>query len=81
MKVPQLEREIYWEIIWNKLWGFDTPHSEMRGGAIFLGTHGRFNPKHKVMTAAAQEGSDGKIMLIHCGDGEFQAQKVMKFQS
>lgn len=35
--------------------------------------------KNKVITAAAQEGSDGKIMLIHRGGGEFQAQKVMKF--
>lgn len=55
-------------------------------GAIFLGTQGRFSynlsqKKTKVITAVAQKGSDGKIMLILCGGGEFQAQKVMKCQS
>ena len=40
-----------------------------------------FHKKTKVITAVAQEGSGGKIMLILCGGGEFQVQKVMKCQS
>lgn len=68
-----------------KLCEFDKPHTEMREGAVFLGTQERLSPnlwqKNEVITAAAQEGSDGKIMLIHRGGGEFQPQKVMKFQS
>lgn len=55
-------------------------------GAIFLGTQGRFGYNHsqkktKVITAVVQKGSDGKIMLILGGGGEFQTQKVMKCQS
>lgn len=55
-------------------------------GAIYLGTQGRFSynrsqKKPKVITAVVQKGSDGKIMLILGGGGEFQTQKVMKCQS
>ena len=65
---------------------FDKLHTEMRWGLFSLErkegsvitTHKK---KTKVITAVVQKGSDGKIMLILGGGGEFQTQKVMKCQS
>lgn len=89
MKEPQLEYEMPWESVGKKLGWLDKPHSEMRGRPVFLGTkegsvltsNQKKKKRKEVITATAQEGSDGKIMLIHRGGGEFQAQKVTEFQS